>query len=357
MTLASWREVEAWILRSEKPSGSERANVPGEPRDAGWSGATGPLPETTRSMVEGWAIEAAETQGASPGLPVLLAPGRAAGVAAGGAVPEGADAVLPMAAARWRGSLVELSAEAAPGDNLVPAGAWLGPGEALRVPGAHPFGAGGEPGWAGRVWLGPACGALPERLWRGLVSVGLAGEIGGEADGGAGGGAEWVRIKSGLDRPGTGAADGLHGLGLCGGEAASVRRTATGGAEIVLPEAPGPAMAVLLAVVAPLLRRLAGIDAPPSVRLRLSGKLVSPPGLAQVALLLPAGEGGWVEPVPLDWLTPLRAIAAACAWTLLPPEAEGVAEGEVVEAWATPWATSTTRAGPGEVSPVRLGSG
>jgi molybdopterin molybdotransferase len=106
------------------------------------------LPPFPSSAMDGFAVRAADTPGALPIAfhvsagdpgPGRLPPGTAAGIATGGAVPEGADAVVPIENARTEADLVELGG-ALSGDHVrprggdvresaavVPAGTLLGP--------------------------------------------------------------------------------------------------------------------------------------------------------------------------------------------------------------------------------------
>jgi molybdopterin molybdotransferase len=110
--------------------------------------APAPLPGFARSTVDGYAVRAADTYGASEGLPSLLelagevrvgtapgvavAPGRAVAMPTGGAMPDGADAVVMVEhTQRTLEGMVEVVRPAAPGEGMVgadedvPAGAEL----------------------------------------------------------------------------------------------------------------------------------------------------------------------------------------------------------------------------------------
>src|SRR3954449_9873318 len=126
--------------------------VPGEPGRAPHD-----LPGFPRSTVDGYALRAADTYGASEGLPsyldvvgsvamgrapdVTLAPGGAVAVATGAALPPGADAVVMVEHTQEAmGATIEVLRPVAPGDGVVradddaPPGAQLVPaGRALRA--------------------------------------------------------------------------------------------------------------------------------------------------------------------------------------------------------------------------------
>ena len=97
------------------------------------------LPAFRRSTVDGYALRAAESFGASPGLPALLrmagelrmgqaaqqplAPGSALLIHTGGMLPPGADAVIMLERTQQLGSEeIELLAPVAPGENLLQPG-------------------------------------------------------------------------------------------------------------------------------------------------------------------------------------------------------------------------------------------
>lgn len=117
------------------------------------------LPGFARSAVDGYAVRARDTFGASEGLPALLnlvgqvvmgrppgltvGPGQTAWVPTGGALPDGADAVVMLEHAEALGDQIQVGRAAAPGENVlaasddiargqeaVPKGRAIGPGEA-----------------------------------------------------------------------------------------------------------------------------------------------------------------------------------------------------------------------------------
>jgi molybdopterin molybdotransferase len=98
--------------------------------------APAPLPGFARSTVDGYAVRAADTYGASEGLPSLLelagevamgaasgaavAPGGAVAMPTGGAMPEGADAVVMIEhTQRALDGMVEVVRPVAPGEGMV----------------------------------------------------------------------------------------------------------------------------------------------------------------------------------------------------------------------------------------------
>lgn len=106
------------------------------------------LPEFRRAVVDGFAVRASDTFGASPGLPsylrragevfvgaaadVQLAPGHAVKIATGGMLPDGADAVVMVEYTDTAGEdLVEIFRPAAPGEGWVEVGDDIGAGDLL----------------------------------------------------------------------------------------------------------------------------------------------------------------------------------------------------------------------------------
>jgi molybdopterin molybdotransferase len=106
------------------------------------------LPEFPRAVVDGFAVRARDTFGASPGQPAYLTvagevlmghpaalpvgPGQAVRIATGGMVPEGADAVVMVEYTDPAGGdLLEVFRPAAPGEHLVLVGDDVGAGDLL----------------------------------------------------------------------------------------------------------------------------------------------------------------------------------------------------------------------------------
>ena len=98
------------------------------------------LPPFPSSAMDGFAVRAADTPGRLPvvervaaGRPASrpLAAGEAMGIATGGVVPEGADAVVPIERAKAEDSQVEIPEETAPGVNVRPRGGDVGSGDVV----------------------------------------------------------------------------------------------------------------------------------------------------------------------------------------------------------------------------------
>ncbi len=111
-----------------------------------------PLPPFARSTVDGYAVRAADTVGAGESLPAYLrligelpmgrppaltvGPGEAALIHTGGALPEGADAVVMIERTQEAGAdEIEVLKPVAPGENVIPVGEDLKAGETILRPG------------------------------------------------------------------------------------------------------------------------------------------------------------------------------------------------------------------------------
>jgi molybdopterin molybdotransferase len=108
--------------------------------------ATVDLPPFDSSAMDGFALRSADTPGTLPvplriaaGAPATraLVPGEAMGIATGGPVPEGADAVIPFEYVVERDNTVEIQEEVAPGSNVRLAGGDLPQGATVVDAGAR----------------------------------------------------------------------------------------------------------------------------------------------------------------------------------------------------------------------------
>src|SRR5262249_52678361 len=109
------------------------------------------LPPFRRSLMDGYAVRAADTTGAFPEAPRMLAvvddiamgaaaqrgigPGEAAGGPAGGVVPEGADAVVIVEETREQDGQVAVLSPITPGRHLIERGEDVRRGDPLLAPG------------------------------------------------------------------------------------------------------------------------------------------------------------------------------------------------------------------------------
>jgi molybdopterin molybdotransferase len=108
------------------------------------------LPPFDSSAMDGFALRAEDTPGTLPvpfriaaGAPAKrgLEPGEAMGIATGGAVPAGADAVIPLEYVVDNDNTVEIQGRVAPGANIRPAGGDLRQGELVVAAGVRLGGA------------------------------------------------------------------------------------------------------------------------------------------------------------------------------------------------------------------------
>jgi len=116
--------------------------------------APGPVPHFSRSVVDGYAVRAADTAGASQGLPayaeiagtvemgkpaaLAIAPGQCAVIPTGGMLPEGADAAVMIEHTELLGeTTVEVARAVSPGQNVIGEGEDIPAGEACLSPGVR----------------------------------------------------------------------------------------------------------------------------------------------------------------------------------------------------------------------------
>ena len=104
------------------------------------------LPPFPSSAMDGFAVRAADVPATLPvvariaaGRPTgrTLEPGEAMGIATGGVVPEGADAVIPVEYVYERDNIVEVSEPVEPGANVRPRGGDLREGDVVVAAGAR----------------------------------------------------------------------------------------------------------------------------------------------------------------------------------------------------------------------------
>jgi molybdopterin molybdotransferase len=147
----SIQEAQRLVLERAKRIDLERvpierayARVLGEPAVAACD-----LPPFASSAMDGYALRASDTAAGGSRLTLAgrvaagsptdraLGPGEAMAIATGGAVPEGADAVVPLELSRESDGTVELDAPVEPGANVRPRGGDVAAGATVLEPGAH----------------------------------------------------------------------------------------------------------------------------------------------------------------------------------------------------------------------------
>ena len=329
-------------------------------------------PARTRAGQNGYAVRAAECDGASAYNPLLLAlqragidalpPGSACPIATGWTLPIGSDAVLPFEAAHAAGlTSLEVLAPVAPGMGIerhAPA-VWLGHGHRLRPQDVSALAADG----VGNVPVirrlrvaivvpGPKSGhdALTPMLRTLLtrdqavveaIPVSAADELALAAALTNAKGCDLVllagRSGAGLDDTAAlavHAAGGmlvLHGIALRpGGSAGLGTLPDHNGVPIIL--LPGEPFACLVAydmLAGRLLRRLAGVDpvAYPVAEFTLSRKIVS--GIGSVEIVPVRLTGDQVQPIAID--AGLAGTLRACGFVIVPAPSEGYATGARVQ--------------------------
>jgi len=127
------------------------------------------LPPFPSSAMDGFALRSADTPGALPVVfrvaagrpsPLPLAAGEAMGIATGGVVPEGADAVIPLEYVVESDNTIEIKDAVRPGANVRPRGGDLGAGETV-VPAGTVLGASQLGALAAAGVADVLCGAVP----------------------------------------------------------------------------------------------------------------------------------------------------------------------------------------------------
>jgi molybdopterin molybdotransferase len=338
-------------------------------------------PAGLRAAEDGWAVRAADTVGASgygplplavraPGAP--LGPAGAALVAAGAPLPEGADAVLPFAAAEAVAGSLEVSTAVAPGsgveqpeperralDVLARAGRplrpqdaallvalGLGPVPVVRRPRVRLLLAGAKaaPGAASPPDVdGPLLRALVARDGGEVVAetTGLAERGALAAALAAPGDADLILV---VGRTGTGPDDvaplavgdagtlAIHGVALRPGGSAGLGTAGPGAVPVaLLPGAPGACLAAYELIAGALVRRLGGraVALPhPAVAAELGRKLVSAIGVVDVCPVVLAD--GRAEPCGDPDAPGLAPAVRADGFVVVPAELEGHGPGAQV---------------------------
>ncbi|WP_372424779.1 molybdopterin-binding protein [Salinarimonas chemoclinalis] len=285
------------------------------------------VPAAARARRAGFAVAAADTIGASPYAPGVCAtpPAR---IAAGAPLPPGSDAVLPEGALS-QGPIAEFLAEVAPGTDVRRAGddaragaPILRAGHRLRASDASVLAA-----------LGVATVAVrrPRIRLDGVARLApLVTALGGEV---AEGEADLVLVRGG-DAHGGGGPVVADGLALRPGETARLARDARGALVLHLPALESDALGAALALVPEALAALADGAPPAGIPIRLAAPVTSTVGLAEIVLLAREGDGRFVPLAAGD--LGLAAFARADFWALVPPDAEGYADGAILDARPLP---------------------
>jgi molybdopterin molybdotransferase len=317
-------------------------------------------PPVDMAASDGWALRARDLVGASSysPLPLTTAP---LWVEAGDPMPEATDCVIDASLLDRTGPMVEVLAEAIPGQGVRRAGGDIAGGSAVAAPGrrVRPLdlllarAAGLQklnvrrprlrivnvPAMTGdavtaRLVLESArtAGAeivLAEAAARDAISIAAAADTGGcdllVTLGGSGVGRSDATIAA-LAQRGEVIA---HGIALQPGRTAATGRI--GDIPVIaLPGAPDKALAAWWTLVLPVLDLMCGLLPRPPATLPLKRKIASSVGLTEVVLVEKI-ESGWM-PLAVGELS-LAAIARADAWLAVPAGSEGFAAGTPVDAY------------------------
>jgi molybdopterin molybdotransferase len=318
------------------------------------------IPPCNIAAVDGWALCSRDLVGAtsySP-LPLAIAP---VWVEAGDAVPEACDCVIDSDSVEQSGPMVQVLAEAIPGQGIRRIGGDIAEGASVIVPGRpvrpldlliaraaglerlnvhrprlHVVNIPADSGATATAQLisdsARAAGAnvaLSEAAARDAASVAAA--LGnGACDllltiGGSGVGRSDATIAA-LARQGEVVA---HGIALQPGRTAAIGRIGTMPV-IALPGAPDQALAVWWTLALPVLDRLSARRPRQTTTLPLARKIASSVGVAEI-VLLESRDRAWL-PLAVGELS-LETIARADAWLAVPGGSEGFAAGTPVDAY------------------------
>lgn len=328
--------------------------------------AARPVPDRPAASRDGWAVAAAETLGAGPYAPAVL-PVAPARVAPGDPMPPGTDAVLPPFDLDAEGPLPQALAALAPGEGMRQPGEEVAAGAVLRAA-AERLAARDLPALAalgvtevavraprlGWIAAGPGIAADPARDALRPLFAALAREVGATLHAlppappdpaaivaalrAAAGGHDLLLLVGGSgEGPEDRGAEALaaagrllfHGLGARPGRTAGAALV-EGCPVLLLPGRAEDALGAWILLARPALEALSAAVPAPSVRLRLTRKVASTVGLAELVLLRPDGAGG-AEPLAVGAL-PLAALSAAGAVMVVPPRSEGYEAGTEITA-------------------------
>jgi molybdopterin molybdotransferase len=308
------------------------------------------------AAVDGWALRARDLVGASSYTPLPLA-SSPRWVEAGDKIPENCDCVLDADSVDQTGPLVQVLAEAIPGQGVRRAGGNIAAGHLLAKAGRRV-----QP----RDLLIARAAGLEEITVRrprlrvvnipsGRMTANLIAEsaraAGAEVILAEAASRDAAAIANALDPDcdllvtvggsGVGRTDGAivalakrgeviaHGIALQPGRTAAVGKAGKTPV-IALPGAPDQALAAWRTLAVPALDRLTGRRPRRTVTLPLERKIASQVGIAEI-VLLERKDGGWMPLAAGD--LPLQIIARADGWLLVPGGSEGFAAGAPVDAY------------------------
>ncbi|PWJ84147.1 molybdopterin biosynthesis enzyme [Pseudaminobacter salicylatoxidans] len=320
------------------------------------------LPTADEAVIDGWAFAAADLAGASAYSPfVPVSP--PSWVEVGQPMPVGCDCVLEPGLVEEIGPLVQVLAEAVPGQGVRRAG--------TDLPAGHPPVAAGRPVSPADLLPARRAGVIRLQVRRPSLRI-----IDIAASDGASSASETVAelaraagasIPAGIETTGRAVADivaaldagsadlvvlvggtgagrsdevaaalaahgalGAHGIAMAPGRTTAIGRL-RGIPAIALPGAPDQALAGFLVLVLPVIDRLTARCPRQAETLPLARKIASSIGVTELVLLR-RGDRSWM-PLAAGTL-PLQCVAAADAWLTVGANSEGFAAGAEVSAFA-----------------------
>lgn len=332
----------AQLLRSLEPvAASECATGAASTGDIAGLDELKAWPPRDVAAVDGWALRASELVGASSYTPLLLVK-EPVWVEAGDGIPDGCDCVIDEDAVDRSGPIVQVLAEAIPGQGIRRKGGEIAEtsaivemwklGDLRHLPRARVVNIPGGDITAKLVARSLHAAGVEiecvEADARDAVSIANALEVS-ACDllitiGGSGVGRTDATVLALAERGDVFA----HGLALQPGRTTAIGRIGNKPV-IVMPGAPDQALAVWWTLVLPALDRL-GAGQRQTVIRPLAQKIASSVGIAEI-VLLGEPDGAWV-PLAVGDL-PLTAIARAKAWLVVPGDSEGYAAGTPVNAY------------------------
>jgi molybdopterin biosynthesis enzyme len=267
-----------------------------------------PSPPHPTAAIDGTAVRAAATEGASDYAPLPIA---GTSVRAGDAMPSGADAVLPPPAYDAGAVLIPIGrgANVHPPAHDIPTGATVPAG--TRLTALHLALLPGDP----LVRLQPRVTA-PSPTLQALAAAAGAFATADDPD-----------LLLLTKQPATGWTAHATAIAICPGENTCIGHFHQTPA-IILPRHPADAATVFAILVAPILRHLAGLPEPQPTAATLTRKIASPLGqLDAVRVRVDSGEA-----TPLGPAAGIGLLAAAGAngLALVPEGSEGYPAGAII---------------------------
>ena len=317
------------------------------------------FPPATIAAADGWALRARDLVGASSYTPLPLAK-PPLWVEAGDAMPEGCDCVVDSDAVELSGPMVQVLADAIPGQGVrrsggdIAAGSFVAAGRRIGALDVLVMRAGGMkaatvrrprlrivniPARSGQAMTAELivanARAAGAEVMLSEASSREASAIAGAFDsdgcdllitiGGSGVGRSDAAVAALADRGEV----VTHGVALQPGRTAALGRLATIPV-IVLPGAPDQVLAAWWTLGLPALDRLSKRLPRQPVTLPLARKIASSVGIAEIALLV-RNSDAWM-PLAVGEL-PIESLARADGWLAIPDSSEGHAAGTPVDAY------------------------